>query len=76
MDSPTNGNYLIEKIVMGSLEHFRNDTGGKVCNNSVQQEDGAGAADSKLFNGANGTMEPMYCVLHSFMRGTYVGQMG
>lgn len=76
VDPPRNGNYLIEKIVMGSLEHLRNDTGGKVCNNNVQQEDAAGAADSKLFNRANGTVEPMCCVLDSFMRRTYLGQWG
>lgn len=49
-DPPRNGNNLTDKIVMGGLEHSRNDTGGKVCNNSVQQEDGTGAADSKLNN--------------------------
>eukprot|EP00253_Pinus_taeda_P032897 PITA_32897 len=49
-DPPRNGNNLTDKIEMRGLEHSRNDTGGKVCNNSVQHEDGTGAADSKLNN--------------------------
>ena len=42
-DPPSNGNNMTDKIVMGGHEHFKNVTGGMVCNNSVQREDGTGA---------------------------------